>query len=212
MAAVGDVQNHHARGRGTGIEVRSRSTAGDVWVHAASGKLFAQLVDHQNVERLQEQPGHVVLGLGQQLPFGLNDLLGGNRRDFRYPVVGVFHASDAKQDGKLGQLNFGHFHAELGHAPEAEHMGGVGAFLFAKADGDHLHQAALVGTAESVVRLDAIDHDNAVGLVGMLVHQHRKAVIQNAEFDDVHGGNNRAAGARFGHSQIRPAPASALRR
>ena len=57
--------------------------------------------------------------------------------------------------------------------------------------------------AESVMRLHAIDHHNPVGLIRVLVHQHRKPIVERAQLHHVHRRMNLAPRALFGHAQPR---------
>ena len=71
------------------------------------------------------------------------------------------------------------------------------ALVAAQANGHHLHQPALEGASKGSVGFDAVDQHYAVGLGGEAVKQYGSAVIELADFDDIHCGFDWAAHALF---------------
>ena len=71
---------------------------------------------------------------------------------------------------------------------------------FAHADDDHFREAALHGTGEARVELDAIEHEHAVGFVGMAIHPH-VARRNGADLHHVHRRANRHAHRLFGDAE-----------
>ena len=67
----------------------------------------------------------------------------------------------------------------------------AGPLALAQADDQHLEHARLVGRAEVGVRLDPVEQDDAVGLVGVPVEVDRQADGVGAEDDRVHVGLDR---------------------
>ena len=64
----------------------------------------------------------------------------------------------------------------------------LGALALAQADDQHLQDARLVRRVEVGVRLDPVEQDDAVGLVGVLVEVDRQADGAGPEDDRVHVG------------------------
>ena len=64
------------------------------------------------------------------------------------------------------------------------------AFHFAHADSDHFRQPAFNFSHKISVRLDAIDHDDAIGLPRIEVHEHLKTFDTRAERNSRHLGAN----------------------
>ena len=67
----------------------------------------------------------------------------------------------------------------------------AGPLALAQADDQHLEHARLVRRVKVGVRLDPVDQDDAVGLVGVLVEVDRQADRVGAEDDGVHVGLDR---------------------
>ena len=141
------------------------------------------------------------------LPLG--DLLGGQHRDFVGFVKSVLHQADAHDDVGLPDDLAADEEEALGHGVIPGGMSDVGAVLLAQADGHHLHQAALVLPLKSGVGLDAVDHDNAVGLMGVLIDVHIHAPYV-ADLHRLHGREDGAAHALLGDAVARENAALAL--
>ena len=84
---------------------------------------------------------------------------------------------------------------------EALGVAEIGALLLAHADRDHLADAALDFAAEAGMGLDAVDDDDAVGFVGVLVKVDGTSVPGRAQLDDFHRGLDRAAHGLLGDTQ-----------
>ena len=73
-----------------------------------------------------------------------------------------------------------------------------GPLTFAQADQEHLHQPALDVAREPRVRLDAVDYQHVVGLVGAAVEVDREAFAGAADDYRLHRGADRAADELLG--------------
>ena len=113
---------------------------------------------------------------------------GSTRDDLGGQVVGVLEDRQAERElGVLDQeLADGRQH--LLQPAEAELVDLAGPLALAQADDQHLQDARLVGRVEVGVRLDPVQQDDAVGLVGVLVEVDRQADGVGAEDDGVHVG------------------------
>ena len=89
---------------------------------------------------------------------------------------------------------------ELVHALGMEELG---ALLFAKPNGDHLHQARLDRSPEIGVRLDPANRDHRVRLEGVAVEPDRNVPFDLAEVDRIHARQERTAHRLFRDAVVR---------
>ncbi len=75
------------------------------------------------------------------------------------------------------------------------------ALVLAHTDGHHFHQPAFHRTFELGVRLDAVDHHDAVGRGGEAIHQDRKPVAREADLLHFHGCADRRPDGRLADPQ-----------
>ena len=85
---------------------------------------------------------------------------------------------------------------------KAQSMRAFGAMVLAEPYGQHFQQPAFVTGAEGVVGLDTVENDHPVGLVGVFVHIHGKAVRPLPHLHHFHAGEDGAARAFFRHAQF----------
>ena len=95
-------------------------------------------------------------------------------------IVGVLQQRHAEEDVGVADDAAAEKLHHLRHILKAAGMAEFSALLLGQANGEHLHQARLIGAAEGGVRLDAVADDDAVGLGRVLVDLHRIAVVRGA--------------------------------
>ena len=143
--------------------------------------------------------------VGDLFQLGLlgDDLLGAQALDEVGIIVGVLDDGDAAQNGGVFQDGPAVLLHQLVHDGGALVMDALGALLLAKANGHHLHQAALVGAPEGGVGLDAVEEDDAVRLRGVLVDEHRLVTdAGDADLDRLHGALDGAAHGLLGNAVV----------
>ena len=91
-------------------------------------------------------------------------------------IVGILDRADSEQNRGFGDCLTSHGRHVYGHMLKAVGMARFGAFLLAKADRYHFDQAAFIGATKSCVRLDSVDQDNTVGVIGIFIHINRQSV------------------------------------
>ena len=92
---------------------------------------------------------------------------------------------------------------ELADALGPDVVADLGLPLLAQADGDHLHQAALVRARVDRVGLDPVDDDDTVRLERVRVDHHGHAEPRRgAHLHHVHARSDRGAGERFGDPEV----------
>ncbi len=170
-----------------------------VGVHARTGDVFAKLVDQQHVGVVKRQPRHPLLGQHEQLLFSRLELLGRHGLQLGGFVVAVFDDGQAGDNAAVLEHLPRHAADNLSEAVIVDRpVVDFGAFVLAKSDEHHLHQAAFDIAHEPRVRLDAADHKHVIRLVRELVEMDRNALGRLADDDGLHRGFDRAAAKLLG--------------
>ena len=204
MGLVGNVQNDHLLGvNAAGAVLGLDKPAGDVGVHAVARDVLADLIHHQHVALVKEQVGDGLVGDLLELGLLGDDLRGAQAFDEVGLVIGVLNDGDAAQNGAVFQDGTAVLLHQFVHDGRALVMDALSALLLAKANGHHLHEAALIGAPERGVGLDAVVEDDAVGLRGVFVDVHRLVThAGNADLHGLHGALDGAAHVLLGNAVV----------
>ena len=98
---------------------------------------------------------------------------------------GVLDHGDAEQHVGFFEKQLCRLRQKLGETTHAVEMQGGRAGMLAETDGDHLDQSALMFRAEIGVWLDAVAHDDVVGLVGVFVAKDWHIEIDPPKLDHI---------------------------
>ena len=164
--------------------------ADDVGVEPGPAVVLAQLAHDQDVDLVERQAGHQAACLVEQAGLDVEQLLGLDRDDPGGLLARRSRAGPRR--ARPGSARAGRRRprgASLQEPRQAELVDLGGPLALAQADREHLEQAALVPSGERGVRLDPVEQDDAVGLVGVAVEVDRQAEGVGAEADRVHLGS-----------------------
>ena len=191
--------------------------ADDVGVHARAADVLADLVEQQDIGRLERQARNPLLGQHEQFLLAILEFVRRDGLNLGRLVVGVFDDADAGDDAALGQHFAGDAADDLPEAVVHDRpVIDLRPFVLAQADQHHLHQARFDVADEIRVRLDAADDEHVVGTESVLVEMHRKALGGLADDDRLHAGADRAAAVLLrdavAFDQLRAAPRPCRRR
>ncbi len=98
----------------------------------------------------------------------------------------VFDQADAREDLSRRQHLRRSRRDQLAQSPHAELVHGARALQLAQADERHLHQATLVRPVVVGMRLDAVDQNDAVRLVGVPIHEDPERQFSSRQLHDIH--------------------------
>jgi hypothetical protein len=176
----------------------------DVGVHAGAADVLAEVVHDQQINLVERKSGQQTFRFGEEFGLAPLDLVGGEEGEPRSFVALVLDDAQAAQHGHFVQR-------DLHRAPEdflvavmarrAVVLRGAGAL--AKADDEHLDQAAAEGVAEEIgVGLDAVDDEDAVGGERGLAEPHGQSILVHADLAGVHRGADRHAERLFADTVV----------
>ena len=171
---------------------------GDIGIDSDAADVFAHAIDHQHIDLVHRQSGHVALRKFQQPRLLPSDRVGFQHVDPQCLVEGIFDQADACENFS-GRKDVGRtWRDQLPQSVNPEVVNGTGALELSQANKRHLHQAAFIASVKIGVWLDPVDKDRAVGLVDVTVHEKPARQVSARQLDDVHGGTNRRADCRLG--------------
>src|SRR3954447_15366136 len=159
-----------------------------VRVRAISGDVLADAVDDQHVDPLAGQASHTLAGDFEQFLFALPDTGRGYRLSLGQVPVAILDHRHPKGDVDLGKRELGDRGNQMVELIHTLGMEELGAFLFAKPDGDHLHQARFDRSPEIGMRLHPADWNHRVRLERIAIEPDRNVSFDLAEMDRIHAG------------------------
>ena len=127
------------------VMTSNRTAAENVRVKACAGDILADRAADDDIRFIQHDVGHIALGDLDQLLFPLDQMLRGDSFDGVRLVVSVFEDGDAKADGSFLQNETGGLLNGAGKDLGGFLVHGRAALVVAKADDQHLAEAALDG-------------------------------------------------------------------